>query len=312
MKGIYANRPVWFQLVLFFLLFLCGYTISQTVGFVIMMMAQLASGSDFTLTNLMDQPVWVLQSVQLLSAIISFLLPALSAAWLFSPKPKEFLNMRGIPGIRMIFPVTLTTLLIAPAISLIGYYNGQMKLPEFMAPIEELMRHLEDMAGAAIEKMFSEKGFIYLIINLIIVAVTAGVTEEFFFRGTLMSVLQRKIRSHHVVIWTVAFFFSAIHLQFYGFIPRMLLGVYLGYLLYWTKNIWVPVFVHFLNNAIAVVGMSFSSLKENVLFSDEFTPEELRWYPIVAVTGLIFAASGFLVIRKTGQRQAIPEEDKTD
>jgi membrane protease YdiL (CAAX protease family) len=299
MKGLYANRSIQYQLGLFFLLFLSGYTIGQTVGVAILLIAQLASGNEFTFANLTDQPVWVLQIVQLLGAIFAFLLPAVCAAWLFSPKPKEFLNMWGFPNIRLILLVTLTTVLISPAISLTGYYNAQMKLPEFMAPFEQIMRYLEDSATAAVEKMFSEKGIIYLITNLIVIALAAGVTEEFFFRGTLMSVLQRKIRNHHVVIWTIAFIFSAVHVQFYGFIPRMLLGAYLGYLLYWTKNIWVPVFVHFLNNAIVVLAMSFSSLKENVFFADDFTPEQMRWYPILAGVGLILAALGFRVIRKT-------------
>ena len=76
--------------------------------------------------------------------------------------------------------------------------------------------------------------------------------EEMVFRGVLQQVVQGKSRRAHWAIWTCAFLFSAIHLQFYGFFPRLLLGAFFGYLLVWSRNLWLPIFGHFLNNSMVV------------------------------------------------------------
>jgi membrane protease YdiL (CAAX protease family) len=112
----------------------------------------------------------------------------------------------------------------------------------------------------------------------------------------------QKINNHHVVIWIVAILFSAIHLQFYGFVPRMILGAYLGYLVYWTKNIWVPVFAHFFHNAVAFIGMSSDSLKDNAFFADEIAPEDIRWLSITACICLIAFIYCIIIVRKTAKR----------
>ena len=79
----------------------------------------------------------------------------------------------------------------------------------------------------------------------------------------------------HTIIWIAAILFSAFHLQFYGFLPRMILGAYFGYLLYWSKSIWIPVFAHFVNNAFAVIGMSDSRLKDNEFVTGDIPAEHL-------------------------------------
>ena len=63
-------------------------------------------------------------------------------------------------------------------------------------------------------------------------------------------------RNVHVSIWVVAAVFSALHMQFFGFIPRLVLGGLFGYLYFWSRTIWVPVLAHFINNLIAV-GFAF-------------------------------------------------------
>ena len=57
----------------------------------------------------------------------------------------------------------------------------------------------------------------------------------------------------HLSIWASAIIFSAIHFQFYGFIPRLLLGALFGYLYYWSGNLLIPMFAHFVNNAFGVI-----------------------------------------------------------
>ena len=138
-----------------------------------------------------------------------------------------------------------------------------------------------------------------LAVNIVVIAVLASVTEEFIFRGALFSILRKSIRNPHVTIWLIAVIFSAIHFQFFGFLPRMLLGAYLGYLLYWTKNIWIPVTAHFLHNATAVVAMSNDSLKEKPLFAEEIAPGDVGWLSMTAVVCLVFFAGCLRMIYRT-------------
>jgi len=92
-----------------------------------------------------------------------------------------------------------------------------------------------------------------LILNLVIVAGLAAVSEEAFFRGALQQFLLEKFRNGHAAVWLTALFFSIIHFQFYGFLPRLLLGALLGYLFLYTQNLWIPVTFHFINNASVIV-----------------------------------------------------------
>jgi len=91
-----------------------------------------------------------------------------------------------------------------------------------------------------------------LLFNFLLIAVIAGLGEELFFRGILQKIFS-EWRNAVLAIWLAAFVFSAIHLQFYGFFPRMLLGAFFGYLLYWSGNLWLPILAHTINNGLAVI-----------------------------------------------------------
>ena len=160
----------------------------------------------------------------------------------------------------------------------------------------------EDKAKEAILGLISEKGVIPFVINLFVIAIIAGITEEFLFRGALFSIIRRKIKNPHVIIWIIAAIFSAIHLQFYGFVPRMLLGALMGYLLYWTGSIWVPVFAHFLNNAIGVVSMYFISDEEFLELynssSPVIAPEEMLTTLLSAALGLVMFVFCVITMRR--------------
>ena len=235
----------------------------------------------------LNQPVWALQAAQFLSSVCTFLLPAFITSWICSNQPKDYLYIQGFPNIRILAVVCLTTFLLSPVVSLTGYFNAQMHLPQSLAAIEEWIKSTEELADALVQKMMAGKGIITFVINLFVIAFVAGVTEEFLFRGALLNIIRQKIKNPHVAIWIVAIVFSAIHLQFYGFVPRMILGAFLGYLVYWTHNIWVPVFAHFIYNAFAFIGMTNNSLKDNALFTDEIAPEDIRWLSITAGLCLI-------------------------
>jgi uncharacterized protein len=137
--------------------------------------------------------------------------------------------------------------------ALIIEWNQGITLPNSMKGIEKWMKESEDSAGELTKFLTDFKTPTQLIVAMVVVAVLAGISEELIFRGVLQNITLRAFGNPHVAIWFAAFVFSFIHLQFYGFFPRMLLGALFGYLYYWTKNIWVPMFAHFVNNGFTLL-----------------------------------------------------------
>ncbi|MDR1408170.1 MAG: CPBP family intramembrane metalloprotease [Tannerella sp.] len=291
-KGIYAGRSVFFQFGVLTFLVLTGFFMASTVSYVLLAVSGQAGVG-------MESVVYV-QCVQLLASAFTFLFPAVATVWLCSEQPAAFFGSGRVPGVRLAAWIAAATLLISPAVSLTGYFNMQMQLPEFMAPLEQYMRDAEKSTAEVIAKMLQREGFLPLLANLAVIAVAAAVCEEFLFRGTILGLLGRKMRSPHVAIWIVAVIFSAIHFQFYGFVPRMLLGVFLGYLMRWTGSIWAPVFAHFLYNAVAVAGMSNDLLKDSVFFTDNPDAGDMGWFSVVSAVTLIAFFGCMRVIRRTG------------
>ena len=111
-----------------------------------------------------------------------------------------------------------------------------------------------------------------LLINLFIIAVIPALGEELLFRGLIQKLVYKWKSNIHLSIWLTAFLFSAVHMQFLGFFPRMLLGALLGYMLVWTGSLWLPIIAHFTNNALAVLMTYFSGLEplQSTLENSEF------------------------------------------
>ncbi|MDL2245617.1 CPBP family intramembrane metalloprotease [Parabacteroides sp. OttesenSCG-928-J18] len=228
----------------------------------------------------------ILRWAQLISSIGLFLVPALLYAWLSGDDVRDFLFIRKWPKIQVFFWALVGLLLLAPTIGLAEHFNRQMHLPDILAPVEEWMRAQEDEAQQLTLLLLEEKGLVSLLFNLLVIAVGAGITEEFYFRGALQRIVARWAKNPHAVVWITAIVFSAFHLQFYGFLPRLILGAYFGYLLLWTGSLWVPVFVHFANNAISVIGLSNQSISENPYFAADLPTLALFFYIPAALLGL--------------------------
>jgi uncharacterized protein len=92
-----------------------------------------------------------------------------------------------------------------------------------------------------------------LAANMLCMALVPAVFEEMFFRGALQGLIAKRLRNHHLAIWAAAFIFSAMHFQFYGFVPRLIMGAFMGYLYVWYGNLWMPIIAHFANNAAAIL-----------------------------------------------------------
>ncbi len=220
-----------------------------------------AMGSIF----LFKQPLSVgaLKWVQLFQTAAVFLLPPLCMAYLWSEQPLKWLKVKGerlkVKG-EILYAVILM-LVALPAINLLGHLNQQMILPAFLEPLEAWMKAAEENAKVLTEQFLNVTTISGLIINILLMALLPAVAEELTFRGVLINLFQVKGERQkakgegipHIAIWCSAILFSAIHLQFYGFVPRMLMGALFGYMLVWTGSLLVPILMHFTNNAMAVI-----------------------------------------------------------
>ncbi|RHO72679.1 MULTISPECIES: CPBP family intramembrane glutamic endopeptidase [unclassified Parabacteroides] len=279
LKGIYAGKPAFFQLFVLLLLVLFGAIFSSLIAMGIFYMVY-----GFQ-SDIMQYPD-MMRLLQLISAVGTFLFPAVALAWTCSNNPKEYLSIGKIPKGQILLLTLVSIFLLSPSISLVGLLNKQMELPSFMEPVENWMRAQEKTAEELTLMLLAGKGIVTLLFNLLVIALAAGITEEFLFRGAVQRVIGGWTRNHHIIIWSAAILFSAFHMQFFGFLPRMLLGAYFGYLLYWGRNIWIPVFAHFTNNAFAVISMSDAKLKDNEFITGDISAQNLLPYTVIAIISL--------------------------
>lgn len=291
-KGLYRQKPVWFQVFVLLILVLAGTIAANIIGL----------GSFFLCYGFsadIYKHIDFLRFYQFLSALGTFLLPSIGAAWLFGDNNKQYLFIGKIPSLKMLLSALAAFLLLLPAINITEIINSQITFPEFMSPVEQWMKSREESALRLTSLFLSQEGLASLLANIFVIAIIAGVGEEFFFRGVLQSIIGKWSPNPHLTIWIVAILFSAIHFQFYGFIPRMLLGAFFGYLLLWSRNMWVPVFIHFINNAFAVLVFSINPLKDNTFMAEGMNDEKFIPYTILAVVfALFFCLAGKQLRRK--------------
>ena len=140
-----------------------------------------------------------------------------------------------------------------PVTNQLTRWNEAMSFGGVFEKLEEYLKMLEETAAATTEKMLNVDTIGGLLLNLLVIALIPAVGEELTFRGVLQQGLMRRMKSPHVAILLSAAIFSFIHFQFYGFLPRMFLGMLLGYLFYTSGSLWTCMLMHFLNNGSAVV-----------------------------------------------------------
>src|SRR5690554_5215227 len=168
--------------------------------------------------------------------------------------------------------------------SLFIYWNMHVDFPEFMSGFEEwaLLKEKEMMKITLYLTDFGNVG--EFLVGVLVIGVLAGIGEEYLFRGVLQPKLHHYTGNAHAGIWIAAFIFSAIHFQFYGFLPRLMLGALFGYLYLYSGSLVYPIIAHILNNALTVIAVYL-----NKLGMIEFEIEgaaEMEWYYILFGIGL--------------------------
>ena len=223
------------RIIMFISVSMIGLFIAAVLSTIIMMRGQTAT---------------TLRISTLINDIIMFVMPPVICAVIYSYRPAEYLRVASAPGLTPLILAVGTMICSIPMMNMIIEWNEGLSLPSSLAAMESWMRDAEQRAGDTVNTLMGGSSAGSLILSILIVGVLAGFSEELFFRGGIQRLLVSGRVNPHVAIWVTAFLFSAIHLQFFGFFPRLLLGAFFGYLLYWTKNLWVPIVCHIFNNSI--------------------------------------------------------------
>jgi membrane protease YdiL (CAAX protease family) len=194
------------------------------------------------------------RNYQLVSDIVMFVVPVVTFAFLASRNRLHYLQMDKTGKLSVMIMGALVLVAGIPLINFLAELNERIPLPTNLQTLEQMADDLETA-------LLSHATIHDLVLNLFVMAFAAAVIEELFFRGVLQKIMITVTKNTHVGIWVSAIIFSAIHLQFSGFLPRMLMGVYLGYLLIWSGSLWVTMLAHFMNNAVAVLFSYFEARK---------------------------------------------------
>lgn len=185
--------------------------------------------------------------------IFCFMLPAWLAAYLCSPSWSKYAGVAEPLHWRQLCGVILFMIVCSPALNALVSWNESIHLPDSMHAIEESLRAMEDNAAGMTDVLLGDTSVWGLISGVLVVGVLTGLGEEAFFRAGIQKALVSSRMNHHVAIWVTAFIFSAIHFQFFGFVPRLALGALFGYLYYSSGSLWVCAAAHALNNSFVVV-----------------------------------------------------------
>lgn len=191
--------------------------------------------------------------IQLISSLALFYIPCIIFAKTATDNPVSFLKLKlkTRPVFYLLIPVLMVSSI--PIINLMAEINANLKLPESLKWLENVMQEYEKNAEVITKAFLDIHTIPALLFNILLIAVIPAIGEELLFRGIVQKLLIQSAKNLHIGIWLSAIIFSALHFQFYGFLPRMLMGVLFGYLFIWSNTLWIPIFAHFLNNGTAVV-----------------------------------------------------------
>ena len=172
--------------------------------------------------------------------------------------------------------VLLSTFLFMILNSGVIEWNKSINFPEFMNSFETWAFNKEKELEKITMFLVSFENNWEFLFGILSIALIPGICEEYLFRGVLQKNFYLISKNIHIAVWLSALFFSALHLQFYGFFPRMLLGVLFGYIYYWSGNILYPMIAHIFNNFFSLTIFYFSQkglLNENFEVSVNSSPK---------------------------------------
>ncbi|HDP76526.1 MAG TPA: CPBP family intramembrane metalloprotease [Bacteroidales bacterium] len=282
--GSFESKSVIGKMVILGAIIFFSSVVFSLVGLLLLGLIFGVSGVQVVLGNNLSN-INALKLIQSLQTIGIFIVPAIFSAFLFSKKPWHYLGFQTVK-FNTILKTLLIVLIALPGINLLASINQ-------LFPMSDWMVEMEEKAEALTKAFLITENFGVYLINIFIIAILPALGEELIFRGILQRRLVELTRSRWIGIIIAAALFSAIHMQFQGFIPRFALGVAFGYLLEVTGSIWVPIAAHFFNNAIAATGymlLGMGTVDERIEDIGGLSDLWLLGLVSLAVTSLLIAS----------------------
>ncbi|MBL7884004.1 MAG: CPBP family intramembrane metalloprotease [Bacteroidia bacterium] len=296
MQNTEQERQSWLKLTIIFL-YILAYGFLNVIG----------SENELNLNLDNEGMLNMLKILQAVSVVLVFIIPAILFATLWTNKKIHYLGVTTRPAFATIILAGIGMIVAMPLINWLAEVNQNMHLPDAFSGIEIWMKNSEEKASQLTEAFTKGTSISTLVLNLFVVAFMAAVSEELFFRGMLQKVLIECFKNKHIAIWIGAALFSAFHMQFYGFIPRMLMGAFLGYLFLWSGSLYASIVAHFVNNGMAVLLVWLSNKGSISVDIDKVGTNENELI-FVAISLVLVVASLFFICKlelKKKQKQLI-------
>lgn len=230
-----------------------------------------------------------------------FIIPPFIIAYLFSFNVGKYLKINQFAKLSSFVQAFLLILVSLPLVNMMGELNSQIHFPDFLKGAEQWLRDSEEQAGLITQKFLKMDHLGDLLSNLLLIAVIPALGEELLFRGVLQKQLSKWTGSIHWGIFISAALFSALHMQFFGFFPRLFLGMLFGYLLVWTGSLWVPILTHLVNNGLAVTASYFIGKGQLPQEADSIGSSDLMWETSL-ISLILFSVLVYQLFR-AGKRQ---------
>lgn len=200
-----------------------------------------------------ENSIGFLKYVLIAQHISFFIVPSLILIIKLKPGKLTGLADMKTPPLNETALVILLAFCTFPVTGFAGELNAGIHFPDWLSGVEQWMIKNEEGANRLAKIIMDQENFGAMLLNLFMIAFLPAIGEELLFRGVLQKIFYTLFKSGHLAIWVTAFIFSALHFQFFGFLPRFILGLIFGYLFYWSGTLWLPVISHFVNNAVSVI-----------------------------------------------------------
>lgn len=237
----------WKQLLYIALLVIGGYILAN-IGTLIALALMTIIGYENIIANRS-----ALLVVQFFTQVVVFILPAYIYLKVQKKPIIETLDLDKKSSLRSFIYGVGLLLLSLPVVDLLNKVNQNMVLPQSWATLEVFLKTMENQALLMTETMLNTTSMFGLFNVIVVMALMPALSEEILFRAIIQKAFCRALKNPHIAIIVTSIIFSAIHFQFYGFLPRFFIGLILGYTYFYTRNLWIPIMIHFLNNSTSVI-----------------------------------------------------------
>lgn len=269
--------------------------------------------SVFTMAQDLLNPAYAdaIRVIQLVSTFIIFFLPAWATAKVINKKPLRFLGFNSYFTLKQVGVVLLIMLAALPLVGALAELNKMVPVSPVMAA---KFKAMEDNYAEQVKVLSKITGVGEYLFSLLIMAIAPAIFEETLFRGGIQNLLTRVTKNPWVAIGITSIVFSAIHFSFYGFIPRVALGVILGLLYYYSESLWLPIIAHCFNNSLVVTQIYYLTLKGKPV-EDAMNETYPIWYGVIALAVLVFLfrifrknAAADLALKKPKEQVALEDQ----